>query len=269
MNDQEAKEQLEGILKLLEGRAPKPGAERVVSAVHRGRRRRLTRGLSTVVVAAVVVAGLAFPLGLLSDLRNSTNGAASGGASVSDIPSKPSVEPAYGGSSPAPLTFHRARADKHGWKRLVDPVSGISIEIPDNWSFRPDPKPDISDPRMLFGTGTVNVADGSTPCEWLSRVTADGAVVWLVEWFDVEGLGGSRSDFPSQPATFALTTSYSTGPHDCVEEVPPEYTIPFQASGRFFWFTVAVGSSATSSLISTVTDVLSSVKVQEPPPPAG
>jgi hypothetical protein len=161
------------------------------------------------------------------------------------------------------LSFERTTGSANGWYRYADPVSGVSIEVPADWTFVQDPQPEISDPRMLFGTSTADVTGGTTPCQWLSMVTTDGAVVWLVEWFDVVKLGGSPSDFASRPTTFDLNSSYLTGEHDCIEEVPAtEYTIPFQISGRYFWFTAAVGSNAETSLPSTVVEVLSSVQVE-------
>lgn len=262
MTQQDAKrDQLEGILESFQRHVTEPEVRGVVKAIRRGRRRRLIHGIGTAVAAAVVLTGLVVPLGVL--LGDSRQGATSSQPSISPDSSITPAAPVYGGSSSAPLSFERTRGHAHGWSRLADAVSGVSIDIPDDWSFIQDPEPDISDPRMLFGTGTIDVIDGSTPCQWLSKVTTNGAVVWLVEWFDVEKLGGSPSEFPSQPSTFDLKSSYITGQHDCVEEVPDEYTIPFQASGRFFWFTVAVGSNATTSHLSTVVEVLSSVKVEE------
>lgn len=256
------RDQLEGILNSLESHVAQPQIGGVDRAVRRGRRRKLFHGVGVAVAAVVVLTGVLIPLGLLSELGDSNQAASSPVPSVSQVAPTTPTSPLYGSSSSVPLSFERVSGHRQGWDRFADTVSGVSIEVPDDWSFIQDPEPDISDPRMLFGTGTIDLSDGNSPCQLLSKVATDGAVVLLVEWFEVEKLGGSPSDFPRQPSVFDLKSAYLTGPHDCLEDVPDEYTIPFQASGRYFWFTVAVGSSAPASLRSSVVDVLSSIRVE-------
>jgi hypothetical protein len=263
MTDQDAiRNRLEVFLESFERHVPQPHAGDIIGAIQRGRRRRLLHGLGVALAAVVAVTGVLVPLGALLQLGDAPRTTTFSQPSVSQDPSGTPTAPLYGGSFQGPLSFQRTTGHADGWDRWADSVSGVSIEVPAEWTFVQDPKPEVSDPRMLFGAATTDVTDGSTPCQWLSRATTDGVVVWLVEWFDVAKLGGSPSDFPDQPSAFELSSSYLTGPHDCVETVPDEYTIPFQAEGRFFWFTVAVGPNTTTSDLSAVLQVLSSVKVQ-------
>lgn len=151
------------------------------------------------------------------------------------------------------------------WKLYSDSRKGIAVHFPGDWLFRSAPLPGVIDPKRLFACSNYSLP-GQYVCKWLEALPGEGAAVWLIEWIRLARLGGSPNDFAARPTRFTLE-DYPLGQHDCLREVPPDYTIPFESSGRFFWFQVALGPNAPSEVKTEVIELLSSLTVDPRPNP--
>ena len=216
------------------------------AAIGRGRSR--LQRIVWLLVAGAIVAVVLLP-------RLSGSGEGRGG---DEVPS------AFGTARAPSPSFAKRPGSRAGWVVYAEPTYGISIELPKTWSFRADPKPWVTDPRTLLAAGTHPLPAGHE-CRWLTSMPRNGAVLWLREWFQPELLGGSPADFPPRPARFELKGQTAEPHGDCSQDTPPQFTIPFEASRRYFWFNLAFGEAVPEVQRAAMQDALASVKVQTRP----
>lgn len=159
------------------------------------------------------------------------------------------------GTAPSP-SFTPSPGAEPGWAFYEEANYAITVQVPDSWIFVSDPTPNVTDPRLLFGSASFPIS-AADACDWLPTLPTDGAIVWVEEWFDVNGLGGSAAEFPTKPAQLTLASGepfvYDCGPN-AAQEV---YRVPFQQNGRYFWGLVALGSSAPLDTRLTAEQILS------------
>lgn len=263
MNDtDEVREAVERAVNRLESRVRTPSTGEIDAAIRKGRSVRLRRRLGVGVVTVLAVGGVIVPVTALLPLGGSprqSEPAAPHSATDSEAP-RTETQP------PAP-EFGVSEGPRRGWVTYSDPTAGVSIDVPEDWSFVDYPDPTITDPQMLFGISSSPLPTGDE-CAWLEVLPAGEALAWIVEWYRPAVLGGSPDDFPERPDRFTLA-GFGSGPHDCFGRVPSEYTIPFQMSGRSFWFSVAFGAEETDKYKDAMLDVISSLKVEASPGEAG
>lgn len=89
--------------------------------------------------------------------------------------------------------------------------------------------------------------------------------MWVEEWFDVTGLGGTPAEFPQKSAQITLESGERYEYAGCVSNVGQQvYLIPFQQNGRYFWGQVAFGSTASAETRTTVEAILTSFLCSAP-----
>ncbi len=160
------------------------------------------------------------------------------------------------GTAPSPA-FTPTPGAGPGWMRYTEPTYQATVDAPSDWTFLSDPTPTVTDPRILFVTGSFSNVSADA-CNWLPALPSDGAAVWMMEWFDVIGLGGTPGEFPAKPASPVLPSAESFN-YDCGHPGGRlVYRIPFQTNGRFFWGLVALGSSVSADLQADCERVLDS-----------
>ncbi len=154
-----------------------------------------------------------------------------------------------------------------------DPVvtiteDGTTAQVPAAWTFVGQPTPNVTDPHTLFAAASFEIA-AADPCTWLAALPPDGAVVWVEEWHDVQGLGGQVSQFPPKPAQISLGSGEPFA-YDCgaaEEHHLPVFRFPFQQEGRYFWGFIALGSSALEATQASAEQVLTSFIATASPSP--
>lgn len=156
----------------------------------------------------------------------------------------------------------------------ADVNDGLSITIPDSWTFHQDPSGPL-EPRTVFAVGTWRFPTGGecAPLAATAELPADGALLWLIEYTRIDpgdGLGlFPPNDFPPRPDHFELDES-TLANYECT--VAPSYLIRFGEAGRFLQVHVAFGPEAPDSLRQQVLAALDSLEVTAPVPdecPAG
>jgi hypothetical protein len=158
-------------------------------------------------------------------------------------------------------TFRAAPPEgTYGYKTQADIDDGLSIRIPEPWSFHQDPSgPD--DPRTLFAVGswTFTVGGECAPVAAQEELPVDGTLFWLIEYVDV----ADPSEFPARPEHFELDED-TYAQFEC--SLVPSYLIRFQDKGRYFQAHVAFGPEAPESLGPEVLSALESLEVIAPVP---
>jgi hypothetical protein len=158
-------------------------------------------------------------------------------------------------------TFRAAPPEgTYGYKTQADIDDGLSIRIPEPWTFHQDPSgPD--DPRTLFAVGswTFTVGGECAPVAAQEELPVDGTLFWLIEYVDV----ADPSEFPARPEHFELDED-TYAQFEC--SLVPSYLIRFQDKGRYFQAHVAFGPEAPESLGPEVLSALESLEVIAPVP---
>jgi hypothetical protein len=146
-----------------------------------------------------------------------------------------------------------------GYKTQADIDDGLSIRIPEPWTFHQDPSgPD--DPRTIFAVGSWTFTTGGdcAPVAAQEELPADGVLFWLIEYTNV----ADPSEFPVRPEHFELDES-TYAQYEC--SLVPSYLIRFQDQDRYFQVHVALGPEASESLAPEVLRALESIEVGPSP----
>jgi hypothetical protein len=204
----------------------------LVGLRRRATTRRARRVLVVVVGTVVLVTGIVTPLALLSRLGTHRSFA-------------PSARPTL---VTPPLSV--LSGSRPGWKRYIDSNYGVSIEIPDSWTFRDTASGPLG-ALTMFGVGswpfpTGEDKDGCAPRPALDALPRRGAFLWIQE----QGTG-----FPRRPKAFRL--GRPTAP-ECVGG--PSYLIDFRDAGRFFQVQIRFGPRASAPLRQRTLRVLDSFR---------
>lgn len=155
-------------------------------------------------------------------------------------------------------SFATSTSGSPGWTQYEDANNAVTVDVPDDWTLVSDPTPNVTDPRTLIAAASFPIV-ASSPCDWFSAIPPDGAVVWVEEWFDVTGLGGTPAEIPQKPARITLASGERYGYAECVSNVEQQvHLISFQQSGRFFWGQAAFGSTASAETRAVVEEILTS-----------
>lgn len=147
-----------------------------------------------------------------------------------------------------------------GYKTQADVDDGLSIRIPEPWTFHQDPSgPD--DPRTVFAVGSWTFTKGGecAPVAAQEELPADGTLFWLIEYHDV----ADPAEFPVRPEHFELDEG-TYAQYEC--SLVPSYLVRFQENGRYFQVHVAFGPQASESLQPEVVRALESIHVTAPVP---
>lgn len=153
-------------------------------------------------------------------------------------------------------SFTPSPAGTPGWTQYEDANNAITVQVPDDWTFVSDPTPNVTDPRTLFASASFPIV-AADPCNWFSAVPSGGALVWVEEWFDVSGLGGTPAEFPQKPSEITLASGERYVYADCLSHSGQQvYLIPFQQNGRYFWGQAAFGSTASAETRATAELIL-------------
>lgn len=190
------------------------------------------RALVAAVLVAVLLAAVAVPLVLLAPLGREDD-------------RRPGSQAA---TSPAP-----------GYRTETDVDDGVSITIPDAWTFREDPSgPD--EPKTVFGVGSWPFTAGGdcAPTAAHESLPADGVFLWLIEYGD----SGRANDFSPRPEKFQLQED-TLAQYEC--SLVPSYLIRWSESDRLFQVHVAFGSEASEAREAEVLRALDSIEVGGPP----
>jgi hypothetical protein len=159
------------------------------------------------------------------------------------------------------LEVEPAEDEEGGTVEYRDTDDGLSITVPEGWTFHQDPSgPD--DPRTLFGVGTWAFPRGGecAPTEAQAALRAEGAFLWLIEY-----------TVPQSPETTFLAEGEplrweeeSLATYEC--SVVHSYLARFHRAGRFFQVHVAFGPDAPDRLREDAIAALDSLEVTAPVP---
>jgi len=189
------------------------------------------RSAVAAIAAAVVIAGIAVPLAILSGLRGGPDG-----AGRADPPAEP------------------------GYETARDLDDGISIRIPADWTFREDPTQPI-EPKNVLAVGTWAFPSGGVcePFAALRDLPDDGAFLWLIEYHGVE----RTEDFIPRPERFELGERY--GRDFTCSGIRPAHQIRFHEGGRYLQLQIAFGDQAPASLEAEVLKAVDSLEIEALP----
>lgn len=244
MNDAKMRQRLDELISSLPSGEPDLGQVVRTTSTRRQRRR---VGLSVAVLAMLLTLSIPPVQGWAGEALSAVFDTLTGGGT---------------GTAPPP-SFTPSPDEEPGWVHYTDPTYGISVEVPVDWVFLSDPLPTMTDPRILF-VASSGAIQGDDPCDWLTTLPSDGVVIWLEEWFDVEGHGGVPGEFPEKPTAIALSPDQVFN-FDCghVPDGPPVHLVMFQQSSRFFYGQVAVGVTASTQSIQNAERILTSFSASQ------
>jgi len=214
-------------------------------AIANARAWRVRRGVAQLSVAALLAVSLGATLwSLLPLARSDTTLKPGHGASDATTPPSPTLS---AGSTSLP-------GSRPGWVTNVDD-QGVSVEIPEAWTFMATIQADLLSPEPVFaiGTWTFPVGGGCAPTAALGSLPSDGALAWVVEYANPEVL----DDFPPRPDHLSLGPL--GGPTECVGE--KTHMILFRDRGRYFQIFVVFGQDATDGTRSDLLSALDTMKI--------
>lgn len=158
--------------------------------------------------------------------------------------------------------------------RFEDPEVGVSGRYPTGW-HRAQAVSKLASPREVLVLATFPLRDRAkagecAPDTARADMPSGGAFVWLLEYRPVRGeVWGDlrRESFPSKPDRFELARDELGVRDSCFEG--PTYRTSFRAADRPFQLLVAFGGEASDERLAEVSEILSSLRFEEvPPPPA-
>jgi hypothetical protein len=145
-----------------------------------------------------------------------------------------------------------------GYETYTDPGDGLSVTIPQEWSFSEEPTDPI-EPENVLAAGSWPFPEGGVcaPFAALDDLPADGAFVWLIEYHGTD----HPEDFVPRPDGFDLQ-EFRYGATSC--ESTPMYQLRFRDGGRFLQWQVAFGPQASEATRSETLRALDTLEVTAP-----
>ena len=218
-----------------EGATSSPDLDAVVRRSQTLRRRRVA---GTVVIATVLMLGVAVPLSMLSGLRD--DGSVVPATSGPSPSGEPSPEP-----SPSP------------------PPSDEPVVIaPAGWVVQEDPFPALVSPRTAVAAGTYDfprpplIACGVQPA--LERLPAGDVFLWIFEYSPPGEGDPDAGDHPAWPARFRLDLPHRAGDRECAAGTADVRDYRFWATDHTVQVLVGIGAEANDRLLRELEDVVSS-----------
>ncbi len=153
-------------------------------------------------------------------------------------------------SAPPPLT---------GGTSELDRDDGISLLVPDGWSYVQDPS-GPTEPRTVLAISNVLIPLGGecAPSAALDALPPQGVLAWVILYGDTQG-----NAFPPRPAGFSLDPS-TLAPYEC--SGVPSFMFRFSDQGRDFQVHVVLGPKASDADRDMLLASLSSMVVDRCPP---
>ena len=139
---------------------------------------------------------------------------------------------------------------------IAHTIEGVSIDMPDTWSFKVHPVPHLIEPDLMFAWGTWGFPTGGDcgPDAALGDLGPDGAFAWLTEYPADQIPPQMETAFPPKPGQFSFASS-DLSPRECAGEAP-SHRLGFRLNGRYFEAHVAFGADASRQ---TKDDMLASL----------
>jgi hypothetical protein len=153
-------------------------------------------------------------------------------------------------SAPPPLTSGTSELDRD---------EGISLLVPDGWSYVQDPS-GPTEPRTVLAISNVPIPLGGecAPSAAVDALPPQGVLAWVILYGDTQG-----NAFPPRPAAFSLDPS-TLAPYEC--SGVPSFMFRFSDQGRDFQVHVVLGPKASEADRDMLLASLSSMVVDRCPP---
>lgn len=218
----------------------------VDDAVARGRSWRRRRRLTQASVAGLLTVTLGAAMWAPLPLAGSDTSLRPGGGTWI-APSSPSPTASTDSSG---LPGSRA-----GWMAYVDD-QGVTVEIPETWTFRSTLQVGLLSPEPVFAIGTWSFPAGGScaPTAALDSLASDGALAWMVEYDSPEVV----DDFPPRPDHLSLGPL--GGPTECAGR--KTHMVLFRDRGRYFQIFVVLGQDVTEASRSDLLSALNSIGIE-------
>jgi hypothetical protein len=159
-----------------------------------------------------------------------------------------------------------------GFVRFDDPEFGVSGRYPAGW-HRARAISNLVSPREVLVLATYPLRDRAkagecAPDTARADMPPGGAFVWLLEYRPARGeVWGDlpRDRFPPKPDRFELTRGELGANNSCFEG--PTYRTVFRAADRPLQLLVAFGGDPTDERLAELSEILTSLRFEELPPP--
>ncbi len=153
-------------------------------------------------------------------------------------------------------------SSRSGWKTHLNPLNGMSIDVPETWVVRNDLVPSLLEPKIVIAAGNyARLYQGGDcgPDNALADLPPDGVLLWVLRYDRPNG----RAPYEFRPRGESVDLGPLLGPFECIGR--RTYLVLFRDGGGFFQAHVVLGPDAPDALRDEAAEALATFAAPEDP----